>query len=520
MDDLFNLIEKPWITCTDSGGERCQHGLLDLLAGAHELRTLSLDTPIENAALYRLLLAILARVFGPASYDEWHSIYNHGHFDAGMLEAYFSAQRARFNLFDPERPFYQAADERVRPKTPLKLMPHLASGNNPTLFDHSTEAQGITLEPFQAARFVLALQTYGLGGLSGIKEKFTGAPPGRGVSFFTQGQTLFETLVLNMIRYTGHDEAPIPSEAQNDLPAWEMNDPFEPRDTPHGLLDYLTWQNRRVLLLPEQEDGRTVVRQITEAPGLRMADDFINGVSIRDPYQYYRKGSSGPTVLRFREDRAVWRDSAALLRFTDKDGGMTSPPNLEWLSELCRAGMLKKRQTYQLAALGMAADRAKVMFYREEHLPLPLAYLQEIEYVERLQAALNAAQAVRNSLIKAIRMLSELLLSFRVDQGGRKPDPADVDRLQQHLGADRLYWSSLEQAFHPLITGIPANTASAEEEWRQHMRASAWEALEYAIRLTGESGRALKAAVRARASLGSGLNKILDSQSKEVNDGI
>lgn len=521
MDRLFNLIEKPWIHCTGINDERCRRGLLDILGGAHEIQALSMSTPIENGALYRLLLAILARVFGPASYRAWQALYHAGRFDARAIEAYFTQHAARFNLFDPQRPFYQAADARVKPKTPLKLMPHLSSGNNPTLFDHSIESKGIALAPHQAAGFVLALQMFGLGGLSGIKEKFTGAPSGRGISFFTQGETLFETLVLNMIRYTGHDEAPIPTDGGRDRPAWEMDDPFQERSNPYGLLDYLTWQNRRVLLIPEREDGQTVVRQITEAPGLRMADDFINGVSIRDPYQYYYEGSNGPTVLRFREDRALWRDSAALLRFEDHTGGLTSPPNLEWLSELNRARYLEnKRKTYRLAALGMAADRAKVMFYREEHMPLPIAYLQELAHVEQLQSAMEVAQAVSQRLYAALSAMAELQLSFNADhKDGRKPDANDVSRLRGHWGAERVYWASLESAFQRLIEGIPLDAHAAQVEWRLRLRKAAWEALEYAIRLAGEQGRALKGAVKARSLLGGGLKKILDQETEEVIDG-
>jgi len=179
-DDEYNLIEERWIPCTSMQGGKLQVGLLAVLADAHQLRVIRAQTAIENAAIYRLLLTVLARVFGPASYGEWERIYRNGRFEAQALQTYFSTYKKRFNLFDPQRPFYQAADDRVKPKTPLKMMPHLASGNVATLFDHHTEKQGIALPPDQAVRYLLALQTYGLGGLSGIKEKFTGAPAGRG----------------------------------------------------------------------------------------------------------------------------------------------------------------------------------------------------------------------------------------------------------------------------------------------------------------------------------------------------
>ena len=109
MTYTFNLIDEPWIPCLTFDGERVEFGLRDSLVQAHELRELHGDTPLETAALYRLLLAVLHRVFGPEKRSRWKSLWARERFDKSTLENYLHRPEIyrRFDLFDPEKPFYQ-----------------------------------------------------------------------------------------------------------------------------------------------------------------------------------------------------------------------------------------------------------------------------------------------------------------------------------------------------------------------------------------------------------------------------
>lgn len=516
--EKYNLITTPWIICSGHDSHTQTYSLREVFLKADQLNDLDAPEPIANAALYRLLLAILARVFGPASFENWSKLYQSGKFDPDVLNAYFEKWENRFNLFDEERPFYQCKDDRVKPKPLLKLMPHLASGNNATLFDHNTEDEGITLDAATAARFVVTLQSYGLGGLSGIKEKFTAAPPARGISFMVKGNNLFETLVLNMLRYTTEVEVPIPTE-EDDAPCWEMDDPFEDRDIPYGFLDYLTWQNRRVYLFPEVQNGEAVVNQMTEAPGLRMDAEFVNGVSIRDPYQYYRMSSTkAPIVLRFSEGQALWRNSSVLLRQTNADG-LKPPPNFSWLSQLVQKELLDVRKTFQVLGLGMAADKAKVLFYGSETFPLPLIYLQDENLVTDLDAALSWAKEVSRGLYGVVSGFAEIILSPESDlPEGRKADSGDKDRLREHFGVDRIYWAVLEVPFFELMQNLPQDRDTALGVWKKYLCTAAWQALEHAVEMAGETPKVWKGAVKARGKLGYLLkNQLEDPQKEEMN---
>ena len=510
MTYSFNLIDQPWIPCVRADGQVSELSLYETLSQAHELRGLQGDSPLETAALYRLLLAILhSALRGPASRAEWATLWQAGQWDTHRLQAYLQQWRHRFDLFDSRRPFYQAADARVKPKSTITLVMDMASGNNAALFDHHTENVGAALTPAQAVRSVLVAQAFGLAGLSGLEQKFTDAPWARGIIFLVEDENLFETLALNLLQYA--DDKPLPAQ-DGDAPAWEMDEPYWPdRATPLGYLDYLTWQNRRILLIPEGDPGQPVVRQMTMAPGLRLS------AATLDPMKHYRIDEErGNLVLRFSEGRMLWRDSSALFRVLSVKN-YRPPENITWLSLLAYHGAVEGHRSYRCMALGMANDQAKIEFFRQEHLPLPLDYLERDELVGELSDALALAEKIRSRLWGATNNLAKFIISPSADQQNvRQPDSKDLQKLIDHWGVERLYWSALELPFFEFLQALPADPA-ALTRWKEAVRKAAWKALESAERLAGESVNALKGAVRARGILGAALKQWLpESQSEEV----
>ena len=498
MRPTFDLVRSPWIPCLRADGTLMELGLRDALVRAHELREVHGESPLVTAALYRLLLAILHRVFGPASYAEWGRLWEAGRWDAARLDAYFDRWRDRFDLFHPERPFYQASDDRVKPKPLNRLVHEIAHGNNPLLFDHHLEDGTLSLTPAEAARALVALQCFGLAGLSGLSQNYTDGPCARGIVFLVLGENLFETLALNLARYPDREDR------EEDRPAWEAEDPFLPdRTAPLGRLDLFTWQNRRILLFPEETEEDIVVRQMTEAPALRLKTDVL------DPMKHYsRDGTQGPRLLRFREGRALWRDSAALFQLRTE--GHHPPLAFRWLSELVEEGYLSPHQTRRYMALGMDSDQAKIRYYRVERMPLPLEYLREPDLVESLREALAVAEAVSGQLWGATRRLATLLLSPDADTGeGHQPDRKDVDGLLNRWAVDRAYWARLERPFLRLVEDLVRRGEDAVEEWRETVRRTAWEAFNRLDKDLGRDPRTLKAAVRARGQLAAGLKKVL-----------
>lgn len=488
----YDLLTEPWIPVLHADGIADALGLRDALLQAHQLRSLSGETPLVTASLYRLLLAVLYRALGVLTPDAWEDLWEQGHFPEAALISYLERWSERFDLFHPERPFLQWPDERARPKSVINLVPHMASGNNATLFDHHHEGQDVALAPDEAARALLVALTFGLAGLSGLPQKFTDAPWARGIVFLAEGETLFETLMFNYLpaRHIslgfGNVEA--------DRPFWEAEDPFAPdRSIPLGITDYLTWPNRAVRLLPEPDGkGRWMVRQVTLAPGL-----FLEP-GVWDPYKHYREDEKrGRLVLRFQEGRALWRDSAVLLQVR---GGEQHPPKpLAWLADLVAADVLPHHARYRFMALGMANNQAKIDFYREEHFPLPAEYLADANLVQRLAEALELAEKTASrALGKALNRLATLILAPTGDDPeGRKPDRKDIDNLTGHWAGRRAYWAALEVPFWEMLTALPQQGETALETWRETVRRTAREAFARVAESLGETPRVLKAVARA-----------------------
>jgi CRISPR system Cascade subunit CasA len=321
--------------------------------------------------------------------------------------------------------------------------------------------------------------------------------------FVVQANTLFETLALNLVRYPDLDEATMP-DCPEDCPCWEMDDPFSPdRSLPYGYLDYLTWQNRRVLLIPDQADGRIVVRRMTAAPALRLDERTLN------PMIHYRLDERrGPVPLVFTEERALWRDSAVL--FCPSDTGYQLPRGFRWVAELVDEGFLEKSQTRRFLALGMSKKQAKVNFSRCEWMPLPLRCLQETDLMDALQTALQMAEATAKKLWGAARTLATLLLDAQADSAsGRRPDRKDLDSLTQGWGIERRYWSRLEVPFRAILETLPDWREQVLENWRLKLIQAVWETFDPVTDSLGSDSRTLKALVRARSQLAAGLAETL-----------
>lgn len=503
MAATFNLTHEPWLPCLGADGRPREVGLYEALARAHELRALEGANPLETAALHRLLLALLQKVFPVPDAAAWWSLWQAGRWPEGPLETYLKEWQARFDLFHPQQPFYQARDDRVEPRSVAFLVPGLSAAS---VYNHEVETGTMALPAPAAARLLLVAQAFGLPGIRHpqLGLFFNGAPWSAGVVFLVEGNNLFQTLALNLLRYDPRHPLQELCRSKDDRPAWELDDPFSPaRAVPLGYLDYLTWQNRRLRLLPEGVAGDILVRLATATPGLKL------DAELRDPMKHYRADPKrGWLTLLLGEGRALWRDSSVLLSL--RHSQVRPPVALEWLANLAEDYDLDRSTRYRLLGIGLLADQAKALLFRAERLPLPLDYLKDERLVAHLGHAVEVASAAQKALRDALRHLATVLLSRAADlPGGRQPDRKDVGNLVLHWGVERLYWAALELPFLRLVEDLPVG--SPEEvlgAWGQVVRRGAWAALERAADTAGTGAGGLKAAAQARRRLTSQLSGI------------
>jgi CRISPR system Cascade subunit CasA len=512
-------------------GTGCELSLRDTLVRASEVREIYDDSPLVIAGLHRLLLAILHRNFGPQNFGEWQAVWRAGHFDAVTLDAYFARWRHRFDLFDAERPFYQVTEMEDAERHPAVLLKQeAATGNNATLFDHSFRGFPADLSPAEAASALVARQAYAIGGGVSRPFNFYGSTLTRGLSVLAFGNSLFETLMLNLLVY--NKERPLPSEGE-DLPAWEREEAARPQKegTPvRGYLDYLTWQSRRVHLFPE--GNATVVRWCQLQQNLKLPE----GRNLLDPFKCYRVSETeGYQPLPLNPAKALWRDSHTLFQQAARptERATKRPEVFNHLARVYLAregGEIEASPTYGLATYGLATDPGKaasVLLWARERLPLPLRYLNDQSLVDELGDGLRVAQNVAEELRSATRLLARLILAPNSGAGGaRQPDEGDVTDLARGFAADPSYWARLEPHFKRLLTELPrardGDAGGGGEPllaWAEALRRAAEEAFARATSGLDTSARSLKAVAQAESAFRRGLRQTLNAFKKRFETG-
>ncbi len=501
----FNLVDKPWIPCAErAGGASRLLSLREVFAEAPRLASIADPSPVVTIALHRMLLAILHRSLdGPRNAEEWQAIWEQGNWDLDRINHYLHQWYWHFDLFDAAHPFYQTPGigAGIEERSATVVAPERPSIKNAALlFDHSFA--DASLSAAEAARYVLSQHYFSVGGMMNTvrgeptEVKFAAMGPLlTRVVVLVCGETLFRTLMLNWVQYNRAAEQPFPFRAgSDDKPAWEREGGAQPEPRlPDGYVDLLTWQSRRILLVPEvTADGAIRVQGATVMKGYQFAEGF-------EPW-------SAETMLGFRKnpdpkksppwfalsldpDRLVWRDSQTL--FQTNDETRRRPKTLAWLATLMDHGILPDRLKVPLEIYGMIPDQALIRDWRRESLPLPLRLLQQGDSVtkkllERLDDALALAEEVghlfdamwigagKGRLKSPMWELCEALLK---GAGEREPKREDCITLARSFGAGARYWARLDSPFRVFIERLanPDDVAVVDGATVYGMRAArAW----------------------------------------------
>lgn len=518
MTPSFNLTTEPWIPVRFHGEHQPRDvSLREALARAPDIADLTDASPLVTVALHRLLLAICHRVWAPENTSRWSALWERRHFDNEALNHYLNQWGQRFDLFDSERPFYQVAGLPEDVSTTIAKLGHeFAAGNNPALFDHSLDDRPPALSPAQAARLLVGLQCFAVGGLI---TRLPGDPPSAESSHLFKaavqvvtGANLFETLMLNLVAV--NSEA-LNLRAERNIPAWEAEAPIAGPRTPAGLIDLLTWQPRRIRLFPSQ-DG--LVSRAAILAGSSIPTNFA--IETMEPMVAYAwrdvKNQYPWFPVGFRPEEALWRQAAALLQFSHQQGRRAA--TLEWLSNLRADDRLEPR-AFGLAVFGLSADRAKVFLWRAETLPLPEAYLVNGALVDTITRCIGAAKEAAVRLIGAARSMANEAL-----EPGGTADRDRVSALVESLAPARSYWPCLDEPFRKLIVGLAEtydsdSGAAAQSEWAAAIRESASNSFERVASALETSSRGYRAAALARPRLQAGLSEALKSLLPEPEEG-
>lgn len=386
----FNLVDDRWVPVTDLAGEFRLVSLRDSLVNGDQYREWS-ARPHEKVALLRLHHCIThAALGGPKLREDWSEVPSRF---KDEVSKYLDTWHGSFELFDMDNPWLQMPGIDGPWTTPVaKLAFHLATGNNTLLFDQLGESRTVPIE--STALDLLTSQCFDLAGrsssvtlngfstsLSKIDAPCVGSSV---IHSYLRGSTLFETVWFSLPTYEGVTDRN--KGLQIGVPIWE--DP--PRSTKdkgainsiNTYLGRLVPMSRFVLL---KEGSQTILL----GEGLKYSP-MLEATMTQVINRYGGKESLG--VLKFRRDRAMWRELVAIL---SKSRGHT-PITLRGLTE---------QKTCDLVVAAVFREQSKINDVVESvyHVPWGLttsgvvAYEAEVHHAEEIAQKLGfAIQTYRN----------------------------------------------------------------------------------------------------------------------------
>lgn len=497
--DDYDLCTAPWLPCLDLDGKPVHVGLIDALVRAHELRGLADPSPLVTAALTRLLLAIVHRsIDGPKTMAAWLDLVRQGRFPASRVTDYLARVRNRMNLFDAERPFAQVRGLDVEPADAATLVTQRSNwGAGTGLFHHRPEGRRASLDPGAAGRWLLAIQSFGVSGrISGRPGSATAGPLTAAAVVLVRGESLFETLITNLLIYAPDRSQPIPAHG-SDLPHWEQEPQFasleadlEPKRVPTGWIGALTWLSRRIELVVD--NGYVVSWK-------RAAWQGLAPESARDPMvAWILDEKTGPRAVRIDSGRSFWRNSHALFEGVSRDDQeRRRPAALAQLAKSEVRQVFPGERRFTIDVLGIATKKnnpAAIEVERWDRIVSSASLLADPDAADEVRGGIEVAEAAFDALCQGI----ETFARHAVAPGGRKPEPGDVRKLLDGLAVEAEYWNASEAAFSRFLERLSAGERqSGRKALVAEVRKIAESAFDRGVRALGEQGRMARAAALA-----------------------
>jgi CRISPR system Cascade subunit CasA len=530
----FSLLDEPWIPVIYQDNRAARVSLLGIWDELNTIREIWHDSPTVVAILHRLLMAMIYRAM-PAQFNSLEhkaDVLNRGEISVDQIRHYLELQRDRFDLFHPTMPFYQTAalrDDATKNHGPNTILRHSAIPH----FDRSDDKNPLPILPADAILWLLEHQGYALGGrITNSADSVYAAQLVNGLVVLLRGRNLFETLICSMPVYNTDEELgnyrPLP--VSNDRPAWESSAPTQMKRMPYGWLDVLTWQSRRVLLLPEFTMDGWIVRKVIVSGGYDLEDRVF-----RDPMQFMRHTKDGTRLLKLNTDRAMWRDLIPCLAWSEQIDAQTSFTQVDYPNALIEYEEIRHDYLYddiqpRLQILGIANDKSKMELWRQEVMSVSVNLFANDTMKQQLMNALKICTDGESAVSSAFFRFAEAMIARGGDRAVRKED---CTALSNSLNWRVKYWGNLESMYdHQIIQQLESilrqhATDSEQLDLRSSEVVDAWRTtlVRYAEQLyhnvasaSDGNSRELRALMSGEQALQGSFYKFGLKRRKEVQD--
>lgn len=388
----FNLLTEPWIRVRLRDNTVREVSLTEALVSAQDYVDLAGEMPTQNAAVLRLLLAVLFTVFSRVdakgkpqplaqsddALERWSELWQLGHFPAEPVRDYLEQWKDRFWLFHPTHPFWQVPTLSNGIEFDGKKLngERAESGNKTPLFQNISKAECAVLTYAQAARWLIYQNGYDE---RGGRPK-AGNKPRHGVSWLGQigfvavkGKNLYETLLRNMAFSTEQDAL-----REKQLPCWEREHARTEQSVeivmPKNQAELLTLQSRRILLIRSEEMPGVVGYEVLGG------DYWDSENAFGEQMTLWRRTSKENEKVTYEPQqhemgKQLWRELPAML---DPEG--RKPGVLIWNQKLQSLRILSKKEQIVISVVGIRYDDqgASVKDVYTDQLEMQLATLNNL----------------------------------------------------------------------------------------------------------------------------------------------
>ncbi len=353
---VYNLLHEKWILATDFENKVLDLSMLEVFKNAHNLKNLAGELPTQDVAILRLLLAVLHTVFYRYSpngeekeldnqyeaIERWRQIWEAGEFSYSLIEKYLISWEDRFYLFHDKFPFMQVTSDKgfwtregkeiaASKKALDYFVGEIAqSGNKSNLF--LSRRLKSELPCNEAARWLIHMNGFDLSPSGAPSE---GQIKGYGSAWLAnlglvclQGDTLFETLMLNLVLGPEDEDSYI-----EEKPLWEDERQIDGSSLetinvplPKTLNKLYSMPFRYLELIPNEE--KDSITEVMIWSGCKFADEnqFI------EPMTIWRKVKENSKPKLHLPEKRIWQDFGALLVKHQK--GTRRPRVLDWIQAL------------------------------------------------------------------------------------------------------------------------------------------------------------------------------------------
>ena len=449
----FDLLTEPWIRVRLKDNTVQEVSLTEALVSAQDYVDFAGEMPTQDAAVLRLLLAVLFTVFSrvngkgePEPLEKrgqalrrWSELWQLGHFPAEPIRDYLEQWKDRFWLFHPTHPFWQVPTLCNGIAFGGKKLngERAESGNKTPLFQNVSKTECEVLSYAQAARWLIYQNGYDE---RGGRPK-AGNKPRHGVGWLGQigfvavkGKNLYETLLRNMAFPTEQDAL-----REEQQPCWEREQVRAEQSVkivmPKNQAELLTLQSRRILLKRSETVPGVVGYEVLGGDYWDSENAFEEQMTL---WSRISKKNEKMTYKPQQHEagKQLWREIPSML---DPEG--RKPGVLTWNQQLQSLRILSRKEQIVLNMVGIRYDNqeASVKDVYTDQLAMQLAVLDELSRpwtvrinreVERCEKAaesigvlceeLKLAGGLDYSQVKKVKEDARAQFYFAVDQPFRQ----------------------------------------------------------------------------------------------------